>query len=222
MIYRHQYFDSAITTCNGKVNTVVIENAAAFAEILRDIASSIEGNSEQSVLFDRDKMLSFSTSAELLSSFFPFEVNRKTLLNKITASLEKEALLPENSQMTMEMISSTERYLSSLAEAFDCNLTFGKISPSSIIKASGLEIIEDYTSLPEKLLDYFELVREFEREKVFFTVNLRSYLNVRDVESFFESIVLHDFSVIMFENKEYSKNKWENRLILDEDWCIIE
>ena len=122
----------------------------------------------------------------------------------------------------MEMISSTERYLSSLAEAFDCNLTFGKISPSSIIKASGLEIIEDYTSLPEKLLDYFELVREFEREKVFFTVNLRSYLNVRDVESFFESIVLHDFSVIMFENKEYSKNKWENRLILDEDWCIIE
>lgn len=222
MIYRHQYFDSAITTCNGKVNTVVIENAAAFAEILRDIASSIEGNSEQSVLFDRDKMLSFSTSAELLSSFFPFEVNRKTLLNKITASLEKEALLPENYQMTMEMISSTERYLSSLAEAFDCNLTFGKISPSSIIKASGLEIIEDYTSLPEKLLDYFELVREFEREKVFFTVNLRSYLNVRDVESFFESIVLHDFSVIMFENKEYSKNKWENRLILDEDWCIIE
>lgn len=222
MIYRHPYFDSAITTCNGKVNTVVIENAAAFAEILRDIASSIEGNSEQSVLFDRDKMLSFSTSAELLSSFFPFEVNRKTLLNKITASLEKEALLPENYQMTMEMISSTERYLSSLAEAFDCNLTFGKISPSSIIKASGLEIIEDYTSLPEKLLDYFELVREFEREKVFFTVNLRSYLNVRDVESFFESIVLHDFSVIMFENKEYSKNKWENRLILDEDWCIIE
>ena len=222
MIYRHQYFDSAITTCNGKVNTVVIENAAAFAEILRDIASSIEGNSEQSVLFDRDKILSFSTSAELLSSFFPFEVNRKTLLNKITASLEKEALLPENYQMTMEMISSTERYLSSLAEAFDCNLTFGKISPSSIIKASGLEIIEDYTSLPEKLLDYFELVREFEREKVFFTVNLRSYLNVRDVESFFESIVLHDFSVIMFENKEYSKNKWENRLILDEDWCIIE
>ena len=222
MIYRHQYFDSAITTCNGKVNTVVIENAAAFAEILRDIASSIEGNSEQSVLFDRDKMLSFSTLAELLSSFFPFEVNRKTLLNKITASLEKEALLPENYQMTMEMISSTERYLSSLAEAFDCNLTFGKISPSSIIKASGLEIIEDYTSLPEKLLDYFELVREFEREKVFFTVNLRSYLNVRDVESFFESIVLHDFSVIMFENKEYSKNKWENRLILDEDWCIIE
>ena len=222
MIYRHQYFDSAITTCNGKVNTVVIENAAAFAEILRDIASSIEGNSEQSVLFDRDKMLSFSTSAELLSSFFPFEVNRKTLLNKITASLEKEALLPENYRMTMEMISSTERYLSSLAEAFDCNLTFGKISPSSTIKASGLEIIEDYTSLPEKLLDYFELVREFEREKVFFTVNLRSYLNVRDVESFFESIVLHDFSVIMFENKEYSKNKWENRLILDEDWCIIE
>lgn len=222
MIFRHPYFDSAISTCEGLINTVVIESPSAFSEILRDISSSIDGNSEQSVLFDGDKRLTFSSSAELLSSFFPFEINQKTLLNKIASSLEKEALLPENYQRTVKMMSETELYLTSLAEAFNCNVTFGKISPASIIKSSGLEIVDDYNSLPEKIIDYFETVREFEREKMFFTVNLRSFLNESDAETFFQSIVLHEFSVIMFENKEYPKNKWEKRLILDEDLCIIE
>lgn len=222
MIYRHPYFDSALSTCDGKVNTVVFENAAAFSEILRDIASSIDGNTEQSVLFQNDKMISFSANAELLSSFFPFELNRKTLLNRIAGSLEKEAVSPENYQETMCLMAATEKYLSDLARSFDCNVSFGKISPASVIKSSGLEIVDDYSSLPEKLLDYFGLVRDFERDKVFFIVNLRCFLGDSEAEAFFQSIVLHGFSVIMFENKEYPKNRWEKRLILDEDLCIIE
>ena len=146
MIYRHPFFDSAISTGEGKITSVVIENPAAFAEILRDIASSIDGNEEQSVLFREDKMLSFSTSAELLSSFFPFDLNRKPLLNRIVAALEKEATSPD----------------------------------------------------------------------------LRSFLNEEETEAFFQSVVLHEFSVVMFENREYPKNKWEKRLILDRDLCIIE
>ncbi len=222
MIYRHPYFDSEISTCEGKVNTVVIEKPDAFYEILRDIASSIEGNTESSVLFQNDKLLSFSSAAELISDFFQFDLNRKTLLSKIVGALEKEALLPENYQETMKLMSVIEKYLSELSLSFDCNLAFGKISPASVIKASGPEIVNDHTSLPEMLLDYFELVREFEREKVFFTVNLRSFLSEKEAEEFFRSIVLHGYSVIMFENREYPKNNWEKRLILDEDMCIIE
>lgn len=222
MIYRHPFFDSAISTGEGKITSVVIENPAAFAEILRDIASSIDGNEEQSVLFREDKMLSFSTSAELLSSFFPFDLNRKPLLNRIVAALEKEATSPENYSETMKLVSFTERYLFDLAQAFDCSLVFTKVSPASIIKSSGAEIADESASLPEKLLNYFEIVREFERDKVFFTVNLRSFLNEEETEAFFQSVVLHEFSVVMFENREYPKNKWEKRLILDRDLCIIE
>lgn len=78
------------------------------------------------------------------------------------------------------------------------------------------------TTLPEKLLDYFEMVREFERNKLFFTVNLRSFLSDKEAEAFFRSVVMHEFSVIMFENKDYPKSKWEKRLILDADLCTIE
>lgn len=214
--------DSALVSGGEKIPVVVVEEPTALSEILRDIASSMEGNEERSMLFDEEKPVSFSSHAELLSSFFPLSLNKKTILNKIAAALEKEALSPEQYQATIQLMAGTEAYLSSLAEAFDCNLSFAKISPSSLIRASGMEIVEDYTSLPEKLLDYFEIVREFDREKVFFTVNLRSFLSEGEVDAFFQSVVMHGFSVIMFENKEYQRSKWEKRLILDADLCIIE
>lgn len=221
MKYCHPYFDSAIIAGEDKVNTIVIESQVAFSEIIRDVASSIEGNKEQSMLFQGEKLVSFTASAELLSSFFPFELNKKTLLNKIISALEKEAVSPEKYQQTYNLISETQEYLNDIAEDFDCNLSFEKISPLSIIKSSGMEIADNYNSLPEKILDYFEIVREFERDKLFFTVNLRSFLSDTDAESFFQSIVMHGFAVIMFENKEYKKSKWETRLILDSDLCII-
>lgn len=221
MKYCHPFFDAAIVTGLDKVNTIVVENASAFSELLRDISSSVEGNDEQSLLYSNGKTLSFSSNAELLSSFFPFELNKKTLLTKIASALEKQALTAERYEGCMKLMSATEAFLYSLADSFDCNLSFGKISPSSIIKASGLEIVDDYTSLPEKLLDYFETVREFEREKLFFTVNLRSFLSDDEAEKFFQSVVMHQFSVIMFENKDYPTSKWEKRLILDSDLCTI-
>lgn len=221
MKYCHPFFDSAFITGEDKINTIVIENQSVFSDIIGDIACSIDGNLMQSTLFCGEKQVSFSLYAELLSSFFPFNMNKKTLLNKIASSLEKEALSPEYYQRTMNIMAETEKYLFSVSEAFDCHLSFANISPSSIIKASGMEIVDDYLSLPEKLLDYFELVREFDRDKLFFTVNLRSYLSDSDVENFFRSVVMHGFSVIMFENKEYSKSSWEKRLTVDYDKCII-
>ncbi len=65
------------------------------------------------------------------------------------------------------------------------------------------------------------MVREFERDKLFFTVNLRSFLTDDQADCFFQSVVMHKFSVIMFENKDYPKSKWEKRLILDKDLCTI-
>lgn len=221
MKYCHPFFDTAIVTGTEKINTIVIENAAAFSELLRDISSSLEGNDEQSSLFSGEKQIAFSSNAELLSSFFPFELNKKTLLTKIIGALEKEALTADRYEESMKLVSAIEAFLYSLSQSFDCNLSFEKVSPLSIIKSSGPEIVDDYTSLPEKLLDYFEMVREFEREKLFFTVNLRSFLTDEEAENFFQSVVMHQFSVVMFENKDYPKSKWEKRLILDKDLCTI-
>ena len=53
-----------------------------------------------------------------------------------------------------------------------------KISVTTLFKAIGIELHDDYEGeygAAEKLIDYMELVREFDRDKVFITINMRSF-----------------------------------------------
>lgn len=64
-----------------------------------------------------------------------------------------------------------------------------------------------------------ELVREFDRDKLFFTVNLRSYIDDDEAELFMKTVIDHDFKIVMIENKEYNKLKHELRMTIDADLC---
>ena len=69
------------------------------------------------------------------------------------------------------------------------------------------------------LLDYMELVREFDHDKLFITVNLRSYYNDETILKFMETVLAHDYKVFMIENKDYPVLAKEKRRIVDEDLC---
>lgn len=54
-------------------------------------------------------------------------------------------------------------------------MTCGQCTIAGLLKAAGITLREDYTDPMEQLLDYMELVRCYEREKLFVFVNLRSF-----------------------------------------------
>lgn len=51
-----------------------------------------------------------SSYVEILDVFVPFEINRKSLLNKITAALEKNATTPEHYEETMHFLREFELF----------------------------------------------------------------------------------------------------------------
>lgn len=210
------YFDTTVS----EVNTIVIENRKLFRSLIEDIFNQTEGYTGKAVLGNNsDKLLDFSKNAEIFTSFVPFEINRKSLISKITSVVEKAAINGYNYEKTMKLLTDIETYLDGITSEFDCNLTYSKITSSAIIKAVGLEIVDDYSSLGEKIIDYMELVREFDKEKLFFMVNFRSFVEDFEAEDFLKTIKDHDFNVVMIENKGYNKLKHENRLTIDEDLC---
>lgn len=201
------------------VNTVVIENQNLFRNLISDIALQIDGFDGASTLSNEDKFLNFSKNAELLTTFVPFELNRKSLIGKIASALEKESVSPGNYMNTMQIMSDIENYLDTLASAFACNLSFTKITSSSIIKAAGIEVVDDYDSIAEKVIDYMELVREFDSDKLFVTVNMRSYVDDREAELFMKTAIDHGYDLLMIENTEYRRLSFEKRLTIDADLC---
>ena len=78
---------------------------------------------------------------------------------------------------------------------------------------------QDYDDPLEKILDYMELVREFDREKLFIFVNLRSFFPDDRVALFLESALGHGFQLLLIDGREYDKLELERRVTVDRDLC---
>ncbi len=208
--------------CGGeKCCSIVIENQRVFRDCLMDLANQTQGNEGISVLSEDNKVISIAKKAELLNQFVPFDVNQKGLLTKITARMQEVAMDGEHYLSSNQILADWERYLMGLAVELPGNFLYSKISIDSVIKAAGLKIDDDYDSLGEELLDYMELVQEYESNKLFIFVNLRSYMLDKEAEAFFQEISKRKIQTLFIEGSEHPLLNFEDRHIIDEDCCLI-
>ena len=94
-------------------------------------------------------------------------------------------------------------------------------SEETLIKAVGICVDDDYDNLGEQLLDYFELVQEYDGKKLFILVNLRSYLLDAEMNLFLQNIIERDIQILILESSEHPILEWECRHIVDADFCIL-
>ncbi len=201
--------------------SVIIENQSKLYEILCDIKQQIDGTDGKIVLSEDNKVLNVSKHMELLMQFIPFELNKKILVNKMIAYFRQVATDEQHYCETNEMLAMLESYLLKLSIELTGNLKFTKMGLDAILKAIGIEFEDDYESLAENLIDYFELVREYDKEKLFITVNLRSFVSYDEICKFVKDIIERGYQVVMIENAEYPILANEKRYIIDENLCVI-
>lgn len=221
MKFVHPEIETVFDTDCDRVNTLIIENQQLFTKLQMDLYEQISGLDGKAVLSDNGKMLGFSGFSELLNQFVPFKLNIKTIQAKVIASFEKLAVNEEYYRLTEEVLKNIEIYLYNVSQSLNCDLNFTKLNISSLTKLAGFEFNEDYNLLGEKIIDYFELVTEFDRKKLFFTVNLRSYLKDEESEMFMDTVLKHGYDLIMIEASEHQLLKKEKRVIIDASLCEI-
>lgn len=203
------------------VNTLVIENQHLLCEFLIDINNQLIGNEGKTVLSDGGKSIPIHKNMELLTQFIPFEMNRKTLINKIVSSMVAKVQEPENYINNAELISQIEKLLFDLSFDLPCSIEFPKLSLENIIKSSNPEIQNDYSSLAEQIIDYFQIVTEMEGNKMFIMLNARCYLSDNEVEQLMAEVCKRRYNLIMIESSEYKMINKEKRYIIDKDMCEI-
>lgn len=203
----------------GHVNELVVENKKMFFEMVNGMAMQVEGLHGDFVLSVGDKPVEFSKYADLTVQFAPFQVNRKSLLTKLYAVLEKKALISENYMKTGELLGELEKYVFKLSEELPFEINCQKLAIGPIIRTLSPEIEEEDKTPLEKIFSYMELVREFDRDKLFIMINMRSYFPDEEMGKFTESACLHDFKVLLLENYASSKLNHTQRFVIDADLC---
>ena len=210
---------SVIEFSSEYVSTLVIENKHYFRSLLSDIYGQVNGESGKSVLSEKVKILDFSKYSEFIDGIIGFDINRKTLVGKISSAIEKLAMNDVYYQQSAELLSVVEAYINSLCMDLTGNISSSKINIPAIIKMAGICINDDYNSIPEKLIDYMELVREYDRDKLFIFVNMRSYFDDSTMEDFFATVIDHEFKIFLIDSCSEKRLPNEKRLTIDEDLC---
>ncbi len=203
------------------VCTLVAESPEFFNTFLTDICNQLNGRDGEAVLSRGVKSLDISGNIEVITDFITFDINQKSLLTKIIASLEKTALNETNYLKTNELLQKLELYASELFFTAPCQLAYTKLTFSNLLKSFGITILDDFESIPEKLINYMSLVYEFDREKLFVTVNMRSYFGDTVMKEFVKSVLDHGILLLMVENCDRSPLPYEKRIIIDRDMCEI-
>lgn len=204
------------------VLSVVVENQTLFRSIICDIHEQINGSSGAFVLSENFTPLDIRKNVDLITSFIPFEINQKEIINKLYIVLKNKAVDGENFQRTQELYSYISKYLFALSAASDDDLIFDYPDDiNGILKAFNVRLNDREMTLPEKIMEYMLISEKLKRTKLFVTVNMRSFISDKKIEQLFKSIVLHKINLICIENKEYPRLDTEKVIIIDEDMCVI-
>ena len=201
--------DHIFDCAGGRCCSIVIENQKLFYSVIRDIFNQVQGEEGISVLSEDNKVLPMAKHIELLTRFVPFDMNQKNLITKITTRMQNIAVDESHYLDTKEMLGKWEQYLMKLSLNLVGSFGFSKISIETLIKAAGIRVDDDYDNLGEQLLDYFELVQEYDGKPD------------AEMNLFLQNIIERDIQILILESSEHPILEWECRHIVDADFCIL-
>lgn len=202
-----------------KVQTLVIEAPGFLRAFLQDLYDQIDGMEGELLLSEQDKQLSIGTWVEVIDNFLNLDMNKKHLLNKIIGEMERLSGTDTFFLKTSEILQRLEVYISELAFSFDCDIICGHCTVGGLLKGMGVTVRDEYEDPLERLIDYMELVREFERDKLFVYVNLRSFFSDAQIERFLYTALDHGYRILLIDAHSREKLQLENRITVDNDLC---
>lgn len=219
MILCHPQMETVMDLSGTKIQTLVIESPHFLRSFLQDLYEQIDGNEGELLLSEKDQKMEIGHWVEVIDNVLCFELNKKHLLNKITAEMERVSASDTFFMKTADILRRIESYTAELAFTFDCDIVCGHCSVSGLLKGIGVSVRDEYDDPLERLIDYMELVREFERDKLFIFVNLRSFFADEEVERFLTTALDHGYRMMLVDAQAHEKLQSESRITVDNDLC---
>ena len=93
---------------------------------------------------------------------------------------------------------------------------------SLLLKIFNMHLLNNAQGLLENIIEYIKAQSRICNIKNFFFINLKDYLNEKDIDMLYEFVRYEKVNLILAESHQSHVNLHEKRWILDRDRCIIE
>nr|WP_317363474.1 type II-A CRISPR-associated protein Csn2 [uncultured Blautia sp.] len=215
----HPKINSKIEMFDCEINVLVIEAPGFLYELLTDIKKQINNFEGNTVLSICNEPVSFHKYVELITDPLSIEMNKRVILKKVIAAMEKCGQDAVYYERTQKLLAEIEAYINDLSLNFDAEIECHDISFQQILKAAEVTVADEYSRLVDRIYAYMELIREFEGDKLFIFVNLSSYIESEQLQEFADTVIGHSFRVLLIDSHDFERLEKENRLIVDGDLC---
>lgn len=203
------------------ITGLVIENPEFMYRMLQELKKATEGVDSDIVVSDNETPISAQKTISFITDLVGFTLNQKTLILKIIGELDRKSKCGLYYEKSEQLLETIEMHIGSLTDDMSCEIMCGKLNMLAVIKAAGIEIIDDYDTLEERILAYMDLSREYEGKSLFVFVNLRSVVSHDKLQLMINTAITRGYRILLIDNMDYKKLSCENRIIIDNDLCVI-
>lgn len=200
--------------------TLVVEDSKLMSVLACDFIKTIDENNW--VISENGKMVDFSKYVDVIFNPFSVSLNQRKLLNKLYEisefNIKSGSLLFEWNTLQENII----EFVENLKDNFDYDLQYtNKVDIKDVLKLTELKFNESGTII-EKLLDYLVLANDILKVKLFVFFNLKTYLNLDEINYIFEQAQYHKFNILFIERFDvFEKIEGEKIVVIDVDKCVI-
>lgn len=143
-------------------------------------------------------------------------------MKKLYEQIEKycnNELQNETIRLKAHMVNFTEM----ITKNFDYDFEFDyEVNLTEVFKLMNLKPVSDKYEVLHTLIDYILILNKYAPPKCFVLINLHLYFTEDELESFYTDAINNHIRLLVVENKMFfGKNKYENMIIYDSDFCEI-
>ena len=212
--------DTPFVIYDDRINQIVFEGATDMYSFVFELYQQLNKMDGSIVLSENEKVLDVSKVVDLTTNYFPFDINRKSIITKLQSRL-RDIAIKEMYFETNELLSSVSGFIAALSDSVDGDIEYDDLDISTLLKVSNIRFCVESESLEEQIIDYCKNVIMILGDRLFVFVSLRNYLSSLAYERFKKMIIDNKINVLLIESFERTRSDWENTIIIDEDMCVI-
>lgn len=200
----------------------VIESPRVFAEYIQELCVQQAGGEGRFVLSENEEEVSIEKHVEIVINPFSVDINDKRILSRLYRELSQKAFGENMYLYTQKVISVLNQYFAELEQQESYFLTADtEIDMMAVFKAMGVKVENYADDYMQNISQYVKLIAELLSKKVIVFVNLRSYMEIWQVEEIIREAAHNEMAVLFIESSQKSFPKDVIQYIIDNDICEI-
>lgn len=199
-----------------------LESPQLFRDFLCDFQNQLDIGEGQFTLSENDKIVQLHKSVDFLLDPTNTDINQKKILQKLYASLNKEANDAKLFEETLEIKSSVNKFLLDLEYESEYILEHDvDFDLKGLFSATNLRFVQERSDFLARLSKYIEISRKFLGFKALVLVNISSYLSSEEIKLLWDAAAYNKLAILMIESNYTVKIAEEKLIIIDKDLCVV-